>query len=160
MIDRFKMDISLWAEKLSSWFVKTSFFLYMLCFQHCHIYYFLISLPSLSFNKLWKYRYCVFATEFFKWIQKKIQLPYFTQNNNTWDHKTMTAYWGGQLFWQDKPHQFPCATLGTENSVEKLNKIATPIAISTSGFKWRLGYWPFYYCKHVERRPWVLLESY
>ena len=38
----------------------------------------------------------------------------------------MTAYWGGQLFRLDKPHQCPFVTLGTENYVEKQNEIATP----------------------------------
>ena len=35
----------------------------------------------------------------------------------------MTAYWGGQVFRLDKPHQRPYVTLGTENSV-KPNEIA------------------------------------
>ena len=38
----------------------------------------------------------------------------------------MTAYWGGQLFRLDKPHQRPFVTLGTENLWKKQNEIATP----------------------------------
>ena len=43
MIDRYKMDISFWAEKQSSWFVKTCFFLYMMRFQRCVIQHFWLS---------------------------------------------------------------------------------------------------------------------
>ena len=38
----------------------------------------------------------------------------------------MTAYWGGQLFRRDKPHQRPFVTLGTRKSMEKQNVIAVP----------------------------------
>ena len=46
----------------------------------------------------------------------------------------MTAYWGGQLFRLDKPHQRPFVTLGTENSVEK-NKMKLQHQLQQMKFK-------------------------